>query len=178
MRCCSSPTTRQHRRVCASATTVLDPSDLTVLGAEALFSGLDTGGDTGLWETDGRIGGTTQELTGIKDIRGVAVPDLHPRFLTAFEGKVLFNGLDSGSQEGLWVTDGTAGGTHELAGIVGAQTTGVGFDPTGFEVYNGVVLFNGIDSNGHNELWETDGTCCTNSAPPADFVPKALIRSP
>ena len=97
----------------ADPTTGLNPSYLTVLGANALFSGVDTGGDTGLWKFDGT---TATEVTGIKDIHGVAVPDLHPRFLTAYNGEVLFNGLDLDGREGLWVTDGTASGTSEMLG--------------------------------------------------------------
>ena len=125
---------------------------LTVLNGEVLFSGVDTAGHNGLWETNGT---TTTELAvvGADPTLG-----LTPRFLTAFNGEVLFNGLDSSGLFGLWETDGTAGGTHELTGIVGAPTTGAGLDPTGFELFNGEVLFSGKDLSGHNQLWQTDGT--------------------
>ena len=42
---------------------------------------------------------------------------------------MLFSGLDSSGQIGLWETDGTAAGTHELTGIVGTSTAN--FDPSG-----------------------------------------------
>ena len=45
-----------------------------------------------------------------------------------------------------------------MTGIVGAATTGAGFNPSGFAVYDGAVLFSGVDTSGHLELWETDGT--------------------
>jgi len=45
-----------------------------------------------------------------------------------------------------------------LTGIAGAATPTVGLDPSGFTLYGGEVLFNGADSSGHNELWETNGT--------------------
>ena len=130
----------------------LSPSGLTVLNGEVLFSGVDTAGHNGLWETDGT---TTTELAVAGQIRLLG---LTPRFLTAFNGEVLFNGLDSSGLFGLWETDGTARGTHELTGIVGAPTTGAGLDPTGFELFNGEVLFSGKDLSGHNQLWQTDGT--------------------
>ncbi len=80
----------------ADALVGLNPQFLTALGGEAVFSGRDTGGNTGLWVTDG-TGPDTTELTGIKDINGDVVTDLTPRFLTGFNGEVLFNGRDSDS---------------------------------------------------------------------------------
>ena len=56
------------------------------------------------------------------------------------------------------MTDGTVAGTHELAGIAGASTTGIGLDPSGFTVYGGVALFSGFDSSGNRELWQTNGS--------------------
>src|SRR5712672_2090063 len=38
---------------------------------------------------------------------------------------VVFNGMNSANQHGLWVTDGTAAGTHELTGISGASSGGL-----------------------------------------------------
>jgi hypothetical protein len=91
-------------------------------------------------------------------IKGADTSGLAPSDLTVYNGEVLFRGLDQSSRPQLWVTNGTAVGTHELTGIVGAATTSAGFDPSGFTLYDGVVLFNGIDSSGHSELWKTNGT--------------------
>ena len=41
--------------------------------------------------------------------------------LTVYDGEVLFNGVDASGHPGLWETDGTAAGTHELIGIAGAD---------------------------------------------------------
>ena len=90
----------------------VSPSNLTVLGDFALFNGLDATGN-GLWVTDGTTL-NTHELTGITDINGNPVSDLNPRFLTAFNDEVLFNGVNSNGLQGLWETDGTNTGTHEL----------------------------------------------------------------
>jgi ELWxxDGT repeat protein len=138
----------------------LTPNFLTVLGGDALFSGLDTSGDTGLWRTDG-TGPDTTEVTGIKDINGVVVPDLTPRFLTGFNGEVLFNGRDSNGVDGLWETNGTVGGTQELLAFApggGGGSDPTGLDPSGFELFNGEVLFSGKDASGKQQLWETNGT--------------------
>jgi ELWxxDGT repeat protein len=39
---------------------------------------------------------------------------------------VLFSALDASGNDGLWVTNGTAAGTHELTGISGAYTAPAG----------------------------------------------------
>jgi len=101
------------------------------------FAGNDNNNNSGLWVTDGTAPGT-HELTGIvgEYPGGVASlrPDnkggLHPADLMAFNGKVFFNGLDDNGQSGLWVTDGTAAGTHELI-INGAYSVAYSFY-TGF----------------------------------------------
>ena len=108
----------------------------------------------GLWVTNGTAAGT-HELTSIK---GADPSGLAPSDLTVYDGEVLFRGLDQSGRPQLWVTNGTATGTHELTGISGAATTSVGLDPSGFTLYDGVALFNGIDSSGHSELWKTNGT--------------------
>ena len=57
---------------------------------------------------------------------------------------------------GLWVSNGTAAGTHELTGIAGADPAGLA--PSDLTVYNGEVLFRGLDQSGRAALWITDGT--------------------
>jgi ELWxxDGT repeat protein len=142
----------------------LHPSDMTVLNGEALFDGLDANGENNLWVTDG-TGQGTYEITGIS---GVHLVDNEPAFFaginpdfTVFNGEVLFSGLDTNDNVGLWVTDGTAQGTHEITGISGTSVDGVG--PSNMTVFNGEVLFNGSDNSlggtyGVSGLWVTDGT--------------------
>ena len=132
----------------------LNPSYLTVFNGHALFNGLDSSGQLGLWETDGTAAGT-HELTGIAL---AAATGLDPVGLTVFNGQVLFAGRDASGEFGLWETDGTVAGTHELTGIAGAQTTATGLAPSDLTVYNGEVLFRGHDSSGKLGLWETNGT--------------------
>ena len=57
---------------------------------------------------------------------------------------------------GLWVSNGTAAGTHELTGITGADSSGLA--PSDLTVLNGEILFRGLDSSGRAGLWITDGT--------------------
>ena len=45
---------------------------------------------------------------------------------------MMFAATDAAGDKGLWVTDGTAAGTHELTGISGTYTGGIVGGPTGF----------------------------------------------
>jgi ELWxxDGT repeat protein len=69
-----------------------------------------------------------------------------------FKNEVLFAGGD----HGLWVTDGTAQGTHELTGIENAYPGAL--SPSNFAVFDGKVLFEGMDAQDHESLWVTNGT--------------------
>jgi ELWxxDGT repeat protein len=138
-----------------AASTGVSPTDITVLNdAAALFNGADTAGHLGLWTTDG-TGAGTQELTSIG---GAAASGLNPTDMTVFNGEVLFNGVDANGLSGLWMTNGSGAGTHELTGIAGAATTGSGLDPTDITVFGSEVLFSGVDANGLTGLWVTNGT--------------------
>ena len=77
--------------------------------------------------------------------------------MTVFGSEVLFNDVDSSGLSGLWVTDGSTGGTHELTGISEIDPTH-GLNPTDLTVFGSEVLFNGVDASGLSGLWVTDGT--------------------
>ncbi|HZR86729.1 MAG TPA: Hint domain-containing protein [Bradyrhizobium sp.] len=143
----------------------LDPTYLTVFNGEVLFKGVNSHGVQGLWVTDGTATGT-HELTGIS---GAAVPGpfptppnngLAPSELTVFSGKVYFAGTSLSYQpvaeEDLWVTDGTAAGTHAITGISGTSPYGV--RPGDLTAFNNELLFSGSDSSGKVGLWVSDGT--------------------
>ena len=83
---------------------------------------------------------------------------------------VLFIGDNASGDFDLWETDGTAAGTHELIGIVGAGKGGPGggdfvdadhippfVAANYFTLYNGEAWFGGYDTSGQPGLWETDG---------------------
>src|ERR1700722_1576720 len=52
---------------------------------------------------------------------------------------------------GLWVTDGTPGGTHELFAGGGGALDPHGLNPSDFTVFNGEVLLRGLDQFGRSE---------------------------
>jgi ELWxxDGT repeat protein len=124
-----------------------------------LFSGYDADGNDGLWVSDGTAAGT-HELTGISGAYGGG-NGVSPYNITAFDGGALFAGEDASGVVGLWVTDGTIAGTHEVTSINGVYSTSLfpnGVYP-GFAVLNGgKVLFSGFSTGGLDELWVSDGT--------------------
>jgi ELWxxDGT repeat protein len=136
------------------------------LNGKLFLSGNDAINDNGLWITDGTAAGTV-EIGGLGDHGvagvfpgvpgsppgGVAIPGgLHPSNFVLLGNEMLFTGYDSsaiavsGVAIGLWVSDGTATGTHEITGTSG-------LDPDGMVALNGKVLF-----RGNAGLWVTDGT--------------------
>jgi ELWxxDGT repeat protein len=141
-----------------------DFPDFTVYDGEVLFNGVDTAGDRGLWTTNGTAAGTTEVggvpgAAGYTGISGAASTGVDPSDMTVFNGAVLFNGEDTAHHLGLWVTNGTAPGTHEITGIANASSTGI--DPTDMTVFGNEVLFNGVDASGLSGLWVWNGTSAT-----------------
>ena len=142
--------------------------DLTVFAGKALFVGEDTSGNISLWTTDGTGAGTGELTVARSNGQGLFFNVTAPDF-TVLGNKVLFAGQDASGNSNLWVTDGTAGGTSELA-VGGANPAGLfdlkyfsaGFSP-GFTVLGNVALFEGYDASGVDSLWVTDGTAAGTS---------------
>jgi ELWxxDGT repeat protein len=150
----------------------LDPGGFTLFQGLMLFGGTGTPLGLSLWVTDGTSAGTTQILTPA--MQAGAQSGLNPGDLTVFGNEVLLSGFDASGLDGLWVTNGTASGTTELA-VAGANSTyGVGLSPQLLTPVAGKVLFNGVDTTG-NQLWITDGTAAgTHVVPVAGQDPAGL----
>jgi ELWxxDGT repeat protein len=138
------------------------PTDLLAFGSKLLFRAQGTDAKSSLWITDGTDAGTQEIVVPLTSSTPFSNPSLFPTPLVAFGSKALFLGSD-GVQYGLWVTDGTSGGTQELStpGLQvdgSAPGTGTSINPTDFFVYGNKVLFRGTDTVGKIGLWITDGT--------------------
>jgi hypothetical protein len=127
-----------------------------------LYSGPDLVGSgvRTLWETAGISGDASQ----MSAVTGAFDGDVNPAYIAAYNGITVFEGVDSSDKFGLWVTDGSAGGTVELGGVGSAGITGAnpdGLAPSFMQVYNGKVLFQGEAGLAGSEtpgLWVTDGS--------------------
>jgi ELWxxDGT repeat protein len=140
----------------ANITYGLEPSYLVTFGVgEVLFNGYDSGGARGLWITNGTVSGTSEVTSGAPS------HGLNPMDMTAFNGEFIFDGTNAFGVQGLWLTNGTAAGTQEIVGYGGAPAGGIfssSGSPPDFIVYNGNVLFQGMDASGNLGLWVTNGT--------------------
>jgi ELWxxDGT repeat protein len=147
-------------------------SDLTAFNGKALFN------NGGLWVTDGTASGTFELMAVPPDLGGGYIHSL-----TVFNNQALFAqalNYDNNRLSGLWVTDGTAGGTHEITGIVGASPSGI--TPAALTVFAGGVIFSGIDAEQKRGIWITDGTSSGTheitgvaGAPPGGLAPSNFV---
>ena len=132
------------------------------------FLATDKQGFSDLWVTDGT---TTQAVGGLRNIgvSGSSTDGLGPGYITAFGQNMIFAGADAlnnATSNGLWLTDGTAGGTTEVGGVSPgpghsspiANADPSGLDPTNFVAFGAKALFFGNDSAGFTAVWSTDGT--------------------
>jgi hypothetical protein len=164
----SAADTHELTGISGVSTNGLQPSDLVVFGREVLFQAQDASDLIGLWVTSGETAGTS-EVGGVGSTGIVGVASnglgLNPSFMTLFNGEVIFDGTDVFGVQSLWLTNGTAAGTHEILGIGGVPAGGIFFDNTvpygihpDFTAYNGKVLFQGEDASGNFGLWVSNGT--------------------
>ncbi len=149
------------------------PSQLAAFGSSVLFFATDGTSGSEPWVSDG-TGPGTQRLADVRpgSSAGVNVND-GPAF-AVLGGSAYFGGYD-GSSWALWKSDGTPGGTAELADfgpvnffgdkVLGARAIG---GQLFFSVYERLVGDSGA-SQGTAELWVSDGTA-PGTAPIASFA--------
>jgi ELWxxDGT repeat protein len=97
-----------------------------------------------LWTTDGTANGTVQLAAVASSF--LANPMTNGK-------QVFYAGQDSAGVEP-WVSDGTAAGTHLLKDINSAGDS----NPSWFENFNGITLFEITAPSSGEQLWRTDGT--------------------
>ena len=113
--------------------------EITVLNGVAYFEADDPGGNFGLWSTNGTSASEVGPIAGAPSsgiFPSTQDPDYNGPNFDVYSDLLLFDGVTSGGNSGfgvtgLWSTTGTATGTKELNGIVGAGNTGTdGLDPS------------------------------------------------
>ena len=135
------------------------PFYMTVLQNRLLFYSSTSASNHGIWASDGTLAGTTL-LTNQLKIDG-SMSSIGPtRFYVDATGqKAYFQGQSDTLGSGLWVTDGTPGGTTFVSSVT-SSLTGV-FN--GFHLFGGAgigskFVFTGVDPVHGLEPWVTDGT--------------------
>jgi hypothetical protein len=142
--------------------------------SRAVFEAYDASGHFSLWVTDGTPAGTSELTVSGAAPLGVFEGAPNPDFVVV-GGRALFEGVDSSFFPNLWVTDGTAAGTHELTGVSGALSGGLlSVSSPDFTVFGNKAVFAGEDASNRTDLWITDGTSGgTNAIIPDGGIPLA-----
>ncbi len=123
------------------------PQDFTAFNSGQAFDGGSTT-DQQLWTLS--ASGVATQITGDS-----LSPDLAPANLTSVGDTLFFSGTDNHGLDGLFVSDGTAAGTREVA-VANAGASGLA--PDEIVAANGRVFFSGVDASGSTGLWTSNGT--------------------
>ncbi|MCX6316412.1 MAG: T9SS type A sorting domain-containing protein [Bacteroidetes bacterium] len=111
-----------------------------------------------IWRSNGTAGGTslvyTMPLAGVSNSNVWTSDRDAKRNFSVSVNTMFFNGYDAANGNELWVTDGTATGTHIVKDINAGSG---GSSPLAFCKLGNDVFFTAIESSGR-KLWKTDGT--------------------
>ena len=126
------------------------PQEFKVFGNKMFFSLRDFSRSQNLlWLTDGTVNGSFK----FENLSFNCPYNPYNFFID--NGKMYFDATDDSNGTELWVTDGSALGTHMLKNIFIDSKSSF---PTGFTSYKNKVYFTARDSFHGYQIWETDGT--------------------
>jgi ELWxxDGT repeat protein len=127
-----------------------DPVALGSLNGKLLFGATDATGP-GLWSSDGTSNGTVllQRLSGF----GIFANEPTTTFM-AVGPQAYFVSIPATGTSTVWVTDGTATGTHVVMDFPSLTTAPAGL----LGVWNGKLIFNAYDATGASQIYLSDGT--------------------
>ena len=132
------------------------PQAGAVVGGSVVFAASDGANATEIWKSDGTAAGTAL-VAALPDGGLTPTPYALSGGFTAAGGKAYFSYNDNTHGNELWVTDGTAAGTHIVADLTPGAT---GSNPQNLNAVGGRLVFTAADA-AHPELetlYATDGT--------------------
>jgi ELWxxDGT repeat protein len=126
------------------------PSDFVEFNDELYFTANDGSvpATAELWKSDGTSTGTSLVASFTPDYTESAISSSGSPAYGVLGNLILGPLTDGVHGVELWVTNGTAGGTTELADV----------DPLAFATLNGLEYFLAYDQSGDASLWQTNGT--------------------
>ena len=150
----------------------MNAQQLTAVGDTLYFSANVEGSGTGLWRTDGTVGGTVL----VKEIPQTDNYGINPRHLANVAG-TLFFWTNANDRYSLWTSQGTESSTTLLKefGYEGAYGI-AGYVVNWMEV-NGEYYFAANDGVSGSELWKSDGTAA-GTVQVADILQGSAGSSP
>lgn len=129
----------------------ISPIDISVQGAELIFTGRNDTGRDGLWKTDGTLSGT-------KQLKSATSMNMLTRRIYQLNGKCYFavyNQMDVNQAIELWQTDGTPVGTYKYFDMPSQKGYSISEDK---KVGNLIYYTVASRITNRGELWSTDGT--------------------
>lgn len=129
-----------------------NPSVITHLKSNmSLFSADNGQKGIELWHTNGTTSGTTLLKDLNKNVTASSNPDVTRGVI--LNNKLYFVAYEPVYENGLYVSDGTAPGTHLITDIDPKSSD----NPANFTIFKNKVYFS-ADSGSHNTIYKTDGT--------------------
>lgn len=124
-------------------------TDPASVGSRIFFAISDGTHPHAIWKSNGTTAGT-------KQVEGDDPAESYPEHLTAFHGDLYFSAIDvcvteCGSNDELWMSDGTAAGTKRVAEINPSPM--IGSAPQWLTPANGTLYFAANDGTHGYELW-------------------------
>lgn len=124
-------------------------------------------GARSLWFSDGSASGT-------REVAGWSVGSFFEGEMLELNGRLLYSGFSHGYGMELFVSDGTAAGTHMILDLnpgIAASS------PSQFIAHAGIAYFTAYDAHAGRELWRSDGTA-PGTWRVADLLPGTSSGSP
>jgi ELWxxDGT repeat protein len=150
---------------------------LAAAGSQLFFEGFTTATNWELWASDGTESGTRMVMEILPGTRGGLESSVPLTAFTVLGNRVLFPAIDDTHGRELWVSDGTAAGTHLVRDFIPGSRGGWDFDFDRFVVFGGRAYFPFADAEHGLELWVTDGTD-NGTMLFADLVPGSVSSAP
>jgi len=154
------------------------PSSLTAINGKLYFAADDGQHGKELWKSDGSAGGTVM----IKDINtsttDPAASSSLPAYLTAVSKRLFFTANDGQHGTELWLSDGTASGTHIVQDIHPGPGNA---SPNNLTAIGTTLYFSATDGEHGYEVWKSDGTAngtimLADINPQGNAYPSAFTR--
>ncbi|PYQ26704.1 MAG: hypothetical protein DMF56_23270 [Acidobacteria bacterium] len=148
-----------------------------VVGSLIFLQGFTAATGWELWVSDGTEAGTRMVTEIVPGTRGGLTTNYSSLEFTRLGDRLLFPATDDAHGRELWISDGTAAGTHILRDLIPGPKGMWDHDFASLTTLGSRAYFAAADQEHGNELWVTDGTE-GGTALFVDFVPGAASSYP
>jgi ELWxxDGT repeat protein len=148
-----------------------------VAGSLIFLQGFTAATGWELWVSDGTDAGTHMVTEIVPGTSGGLTTNFSSVELTPFGDRLLFPATDAAHGRELWISDGTAAGTHLVRDLIPGSKGRWDNDVALLTTFGSRAYFSAFDQEHGYELWVTDGTE-SGTTLFIDFAPGAASSSP